>query len=279
MKRILVPIDFSEASLNGLRYAFNFARKTKGEIHLFHALNPVPVVADNISYDDLSELEEISKEKLEKICEQLTSANTGGIVNYMFHVTYGFAEDEILRVIKGEKIDLVVMGTRGQENSPLIGGPLSADIARRAQCPVMIIPAGYHFSNIGKIAFASDLTGDENPGINFVIGFAKAFEAHVFFLNIQKKEPDNVQDIISAGFNLLNANEYKDMSFHVLEKEDIIEGIQYFVGKENVDLIVMSTYKRKLFERIFEKSHTKKLVAQTEIPLLAMHKERKMVKV
>lgn len=278
MKRILIPIDFTEASLNGLDYAFEFAKKAGGELHLFHAVSPHPMVKDVTTQEDLSDQEEDAKQKLEDICERLASKNKRNGINYMFHVEYGFAEDQILKIVKEKSIDFIIMGTKGSESS-IFGGSLSADILSKADCPVLVIPQDYNFTDISKIAFATDLKGNESEEVKFVVEFARLFGAHIAFLNIQKNDPDNVQDIISTGFDLLNVSEYQDMSFHVIEEGDVLEGIQYFAKKERADMIVMSTYRKNLFERILAKSHTRKIVNETHLPLLAMHKEKVASKV
>ena len=278
MRNILIPIDFTEASLNGLRYAFEFAKKTGGRLHLFHAINPAPNIADNTFREDLSEMEGNARIQLEEICEKLAAKSKGYTIHCTHHVSFGFAEDAILNIVREIEIDLIVMGTKGAEGWAIFGGSLTGDVLSKTDCPVLAIPQDYNFTDISKIAFATDLLGNEKSEVNFVVEFAKAFDAHIAFLNIQKNEPDDLQDIVKTGFDLLNANEYKNMSFHIIEKDDIEEGIQDFAEKERADIIVMSTYKKGLFDRMLRKSHTRKVAGETHIPLLAMHKEKIGVK-
>src|SRR5579872_6429005 len=67
LKRILVPVDFSEASLKALTYAVPFAERFGATIHLVHVIEPSFLIGDagNLARAvPQRELAENAKEKL-----------------------------------------------------------------------------------------------------------------------------------------------------------------------------------------------------------------------
>ncbi|HEX2984812.1 MAG TPA: universal stress protein, partial [Ignavibacteriales bacterium] len=75
IKRILVPIDFSEHSKNALRYAINFAKIFQSKLHLIYVLEPVIYPADfsmgQIAFPSMDvELDSRAKEELDKLAER-----------------------------------------------------------------------------------------------------------------------------------------------------------------------------------------------------------------
>ena len=54
---------------------------------------------------------------------------------------------------------------------------------------------------------------------------------------------------------------------------DVKEGIDHYLEEKQVDLVVMSTHKKTILERLFMQSNTKLMAMQTKVPLLVYHKE------
>ena len=57
------------------------------------------------------------------------------------YIRVGKAQDEILAVAEEYKADLIILGTHGRTGlDHFISGSVSESVARKAKCPVMIIP-------------------------------------------------------------------------------------------------------------------------------------------
>lgn len=270
MKRILCPIDFTSTSLNGLEYAFELCHKFQGELILFHSIHPSP--DQNLSSQDIFKKEEEAKKKLEKICEAHAQKKNSEGIKYWFLVRTGLAADVLLELIQENHIDLVVMGTKGADGIQAFLGTMSSKIAAKASCPVIIIPEEYFNKEISNIVYATDLKGNEDATLKYVIHLAQVLQAHISILNIQKKEPDNVKEIISQGENMLQLYQYPNMSFHVVEKSNIIEGINSFTGNHKADLMVMASSDKSLLQKIISPSQTRQMAFHSKVPFLVMHK-------
>ncbi len=112
MKRILVPVDGSEASLRALRFAAQRARESQGEVHLLH-VEP-PMVSEELrAYATRPELEKVREEARGHVLQAATDALAAEKVRSTGHLQRGEPAHTIARFAAAHAIDEVVMGTRG----------------------------------------------------------------------------------------------------------------------------------------------------------------------
>ena len=140
---ILVPIDFSAASLKSLEYALSMVAP-EGEIYLLHVLDTdfVEKVQDN----ELGTAETV-KEKLRGRAEHGLDeiinehANVSTKLNKMIVVGIPFIE--ILRIANDLDFSLIVMGIGGKKNNPLKGiffGSTVDRVLRATHIPIFCVP-------------------------------------------------------------------------------------------------------------------------------------------
>jgi len=132
--RILVTTDFSEGTDNALNYALSIARANKARLTLLHVLEETRAVISPKYRKEITE--GVRRELLQRI-----PADAQGSPDIDTAVEAGTPYHVILRLLKKERIDLLVMNTHGKGmlHRALLGST-SERIARAADCPVMLIP-------------------------------------------------------------------------------------------------------------------------------------------
>ena len=144
--RILIAVDDSSYSDQAVNYGVLLAKNLGSKITLVHVDDiPIssPYSADpllNESPAMIPELmhiqEEASKLLFKKIKEQ-----HGDVVEMSTVTKIGRAQDEILSVADDCKADMIILGTHGRTGfDHFISGSVSESVARKAKCPVLIIP-------------------------------------------------------------------------------------------------------------------------------------------
>ena len=138
IQRILVPIDFTSASRQGLRYAVNLARKFGAKIALIHV---VPA-ARSSAFTRVGVLwEEKGREadahtELARMAEQ----ELGREINGGVFVARGGPPYEIDRAAAVLGVDLIVTGTHGYTGVEyFFFGSTAERIVHNASCPVLTI--------------------------------------------------------------------------------------------------------------------------------------------
>src|SRR5512138_1043673 len=159
IRKILVPVDYSDCSKFACRYAIKIACKLKAEIKLFHsyyspAFDLIELAGAVQTQTQLREevtvnLEESEKETLLNFMNSLKDYITQcelPPVNISFDIAPGVPEDEIISYSQEYLPDLVIMGTKGKGTGVgSIIGSVTASVINRIKIPVLAIPEKYTF--------------------------------------------------------------------------------------------------------------------------------------
>jgi len=147
LKKILVPIDFSELSRKALQYGLTFARQFNAEILLLHVIEfaplaapspPLPIIQDETTR---ATLHESAAKQLAKLRNE-----TGSQTSVKASVRDGVsAHDEIVKAAIDGNFDLIILGTQGRTGlAHLLIGSTAEKVVRHAPCPVLVVREREH---------------------------------------------------------------------------------------------------------------------------------------
>ncbi len=274
MKTILIATDFSNASRNAVEYGAELAYYAKAKLVLFHVYH-VPVVTTEtpVVWPTLEDIEKDSVATLTTIKNDLLIEH-GPELKIECVCKCGFALEELESYIGANRPDLIVMGMKGSGylSEKLIGSTTTA-LIRNAECPVLVIAEKVKYSAVKRIVLATDFQELEHKTtLNPLKEIAKLFNAHIFVLNVvtdNRKSVDisgTVNDLISLEMALKDT----DHTFHHLDNDNTVNGINDFIIKRNMDMVVMIPKKHSLLKSIFQEPFTKRMAFHTDVPLLAI---------
>ena len=138
-KRILVPIDFSDASLRAMDYAKLLGEKFGAHLTLLHVVEPAvhTYLQGQGAFDDASQkLIHAAREKL------VALSNKAAIHALPIEtlVRMGHSFSEIADTAKALGADLIVLGAHGRNATRATLGGTSERVLRQAACPVLTVP-------------------------------------------------------------------------------------------------------------------------------------------
>lgn len=151
-KNILVPHAGTPAGDLALEHAIHIAKSSKAEIILLHVIEEfphVPVLSLHASQASKikKELAEIAKEMeivMEKeMKKRVETCKKNGIESNLKVIT-GLPAEEIMKIVKSQKTDLIVMAKRRKLKGIkglLSLGSVSRKIVENASCPVLMMDA------------------------------------------------------------------------------------------------------------------------------------------
>lgn len=276
MKQILFPTDFSEAANTAFIYALRFADSFDAELVILHVYD-LPIVETPTLPESTKEIFDIVEmNQFESFREELPELHKMAERRNLGHVKmrnillYGDLVYNINKVCIDEKIDLIVMGTKGATGlKETFIGSSTASVITNAKVPVLGIPAEAEYHPIKNIAFTTQYKDKDNDALAKTLDIARKFKASVLCLYI--KNPDDPADIDER------INEWKifyrdeNIDFFNIAGDHIEQTILDFAENQKVGLLVMRTHKRGFFESLFHRSLTKKMAYHTKIPLLVFH--------
>jgi nucleotide-binding universal stress UspA family protein len=138
LERILVPVDFSDCSLDALKYAVVVAKQAQASLMLLHVLEPVSYGLDFTLGQ--SRARHLEVETWTKRLEELAATHQHPDMVVESRLRGGFPADSILDAAKTLHCDLIVMGTHGRRGiSHTISGSVAEAVLRKAHCPVIAV--------------------------------------------------------------------------------------------------------------------------------------------
>ncbi|MCF8091678.1 MAG: universal stress protein [Desulfotignum sp.] len=135
-KKILNPVDGSSHSANSTRYAIDLAKKFNSRIILLHCHARFPVVLSEPYFQQaIDEIMKSSEDLVKPFEDMLEKAG----VDFETRILEGTPGTHIADVAKIEKVDLIVMGSRGVSDlAGLFLGSVAHQVLHKAECPVFI---------------------------------------------------------------------------------------------------------------------------------------------
>ena len=138
LERILVPVDFSDCSLDALGYAAVVAQQAKASLMLLHVLEPVSYGLDFTLGQ--SKARHADAETWTKRLEELVSSHQHPTMQVESQLRGGFPADSILDAARTLPCDLIVMDTHGRRGiSHTISGSVAEAVLRKTHCPVITV--------------------------------------------------------------------------------------------------------------------------------------------
>ena len=270
MKRILVPIDFSEHAENALKAAAIIAKKNKCEIFLLHLLELPNQMSDAMknggSIPEVMLFIKKANETLQKITEQ--PFLNGLSINTTIQFERAF--DGILSFNKKNKIDLIVMGSHGTSGieETLIGSN-TEKVVRLSEVPVLVIKKDVGEIKFKNIVFASDFSTEIKKPFKKMIEFVEIFDANLLLVMICT--PNSFKATVTAEKTMkefIGNYDIKNYSLHIFNDANIESGISNFSKTVDADLIGLCTHGRTGLAHFFNGSISEDLVNHTTKPVI-----------
>lgn len=145
IRKILVPIDFSEPSQQALRYARPFAEQFGASLVLLHVMEPI-VYPVEFGYAPLDPLD-VEGPRLKELQARLKQMGDelGTSVPVKAIVKVGRVWKEIVDVASAQNTDLIIVATHGYTGlKHALLGSVAEKVLRHAPCPALVVRPGEH---------------------------------------------------------------------------------------------------------------------------------------
>ena len=285
-RKILVPIDFTEHSKNAAYFALKLAFVYGAEVKLLHVFNS-PIV-DMIPFTDAASiqidvdfsyqiLQKNAKEQLLKFYQELMKyAEENGMQSLKigYSLREGFASYGIIDMCRRYNPGMIVMGTKGEGfRSTELVGSVAAEVVEEAKTPLLVIPEKAmltDFSEVKNVLYATRFDDNDYSAIRKLITILSGFQVNVFIAGVI----DDPENTIVKG-NMASLKEYfmrvsKNVSieFDLIKGKDTAEAFKGYITGKSISLFALTMRKRGLLSRFFDPSLTRKMLSESDIPLL-----------
>ncbi|MBW6459022.1 MAG: universal stress protein [Bacteroidales bacterium] len=286
MKKILVPVDFSNHTATSIRYARNIARVTGSEIILFHSFfdqiyfsnggfstgfESGMMLTDQIIRDFYRQKEE----GLQKLADELItgSGEKGDAgIKVSTKTESGDPEVQIMQTIGQVNPDLIVMGSGGMGKKSLLSGSIARKIMNNAETPVIAVPELNVMPTIGHVAYMTNFDNGDIMAIRRIQSVLAGFPLNIHCLHLCQ-QGENEEAAIQLQ-KLAGSKELKKMkspvSFQLLDAEDMRVALKNFIASNHISLIAFIPHKRNVIKNLLYQGLTKEDLFLTQTPVMAI---------
>ncbi len=283
MKKILVPVDFSDHTETVCRFALEIAKKSGAEIRLFHAYFDYIIVSNSSFPYSVDTNEMFNQEMMVKIrneakkdMEMLRSDLTDELrreeitnVKVVHTLTGGLPEEEIINISETYNPDLIVMGTRGKGEKDILTGKISSKVVQNAKCRILTIPRNATYHGFNNMLYATDFNDEDVKDIEKLIDLVQYYKPmiHCVHINI---DSDRIADeskmtVLKEHFQKLT--DVGKLVFRIIDEDDFLEGINSYIKDNDIDIVALVHHRKSFLKRIFVRDHTREMLFHSDIPL------------
>ena len=274
MKKILVPVDFSDTASHALDFAVELNELLKGKIFLMHVLE-FPAYSFSVAGEVHVERPEVFYQKafIEQVLQRLDEWSkrvTEARQDVDVKMKYGNAYQAIGNEIADEKMDLIVMGSKGASGlKEVFIGSNAERVIRHATCPVLTVKGETSLKGISNMVFASDLSEEQDRVADRVKDLQQLLGVNMHVLRV--RTPHNFLSEVAAWEQLetfAKRNELNDYTLNTIEADYAEEGIVAFAEKVHPGLIVMGTHGKTGLGHLLGGSRAEDVANRSVIPVL-----------
>jgi nucleotide-binding universal stress UspA family protein len=260
---ILVPVDFSEISMNALDHAVQLAKIYKNDITLLYIFEERPIASILGVSRQNAELMDAIRAKMDTVINPI-SEKFGITINK--EVVEGRIYKTIVNMAADGHYDSIVMGTSGAHGMERIMGSNASKVIRHASVPVIVVKDKQEETGYNNIVLPIDLTLETRQKVVWAIHIAKKFGStiHVIF---ETEKDEFVKQKINATVNNVQGMLNKvGVKYEVRSLDDenypenfSVDTVQY-ANEINADLIIIMTQQEKNFAEHIIGSYAQQVV-------------------
>jgi nucleotide-binding universal stress UspA family protein len=281
MKKILVPTDLTSVAELGLKLAVEIAKRTGAAISLvnftrhpldqtFTATGDVQTKVDDEETLYAFQLLQGNKAKL----QALVNRYRDGAVT----IEYSIVDDDFRKGIdtwlQQENIDLIVMGTTGEESaSEVFAGNHTEQVIKISTCPVLSVRDGFVIEHFENIVVAVNVIEDGQiiRGLNTLSELAACFNSHVHLVHVRDRTADSNPVHDTYFKQMAEAAGLQHYFVTILDAEDPAEAIIAFARDVKAGLIAVIKNSKNGIFRLFSNHFSDRLVKEVGRPVFTFN--------
>jgi nucleotide-binding universal stress UspA family protein len=275
MVNILVPTDLSDLSKVAVQYAIKIANKLGGTITLLHVINIIQPTraAMRLQLKALEkDLVDTAKEDLDIFVSSISKQVKTGDPIKVKVVKGAYFNDTIKKEAKKLRTGLIVMGTRGASGlRKYVLGSNTASVIEVSHVPVLAVPELGDFKNFKNVVYATDLKHTQKE-LKALIPYLEKFGSKIHLIHVTSNLKE-VSALEKKIVGLVEKSGIPNVICKVMVNKKIDEAIEHYLEATSADLLAMFTHDVTFYEKLFNRSMTKKMAFHSKIPLLAFRQK------
>ncbi|WP_190811022.1 universal stress protein [Flagellimonas sp. S3867] len=269
MKKILVPVDFSEHSEYALEVASQIAREKHMVICVLHMIGLSESVLSKNEAEEYKEAQYYMKLAKKRFKPFLDKEYLKGLKLLQLVQNYKIFS-EINAIVKELNIDLVVMGSHGVSRArDTFVGSNTEKVVRTCEVPVLVIKQPRHEFQLKTLVFAWDFKDEIVQTFSKVKEFAQFFDAQVYPVFVNTPTVNFLSSTsLEEKLNHYRVQENIQEEVRIFNDISVEKGILNYAKEIGADAVAIPTHGRKGIAHFLKGSIGESIANQAKIPVV-----------
>ncbi|MEL7003945.1 MAG: universal stress protein [Bacteroidota bacterium] len=265
-RNILIPVDFSQQSLQAFKIACKFGERGKSKLTLINIID--------IAGYPCSPVDDMNNSILDNLKQFAKEVDYAYPENIQYEVISGMPGYTISETANAGDYDLVIMGTHSkQSNVKKLIGSVALKVLESSNIPVLVVPDNIHDLDVSKIAYATDFKKIKHHStLDCLRELALDYDAELHLVNVTEN-PDDVDDLEEEAHVLHEIFDDVNHAFFFSEDNDIKHGLRTYIKKNDINVLAMMPRKHNFIQDLFHKSATEEVALDLDVPLFSFHEK------
>ena len=296
INQILVPTDFSDNAQHAVDYAVDLAKRCSAKLHLLHTPVVPTYLLMDLSYSPGPEaVTRILNDSQEALDAQAKAIADAG-VELFTAIREGTVHEVIRDYAKEHDVDLVVVGTHGRTGvSKLMYGSVTERVIKTVHTPILVVPPGGHEKPPTSIVISYDFSGPSKRAAEVARAIHGVFGGSLHlvhsYLDVWGEYTDRgavvgeaaekrrealrlgLQEMLEADSKEIFSMAPQNVQTHLVTG-DPAGGILQVAEDVDATLICAGTTGKSGIERLLIGSVARRLLHESQVPLLLTHEGR-----
>lgn len=276
IRKILVPVDFSETSDHATEHAAWLAATTQAELFLVHVMpqnhyyfeSPEPFILPV----DEEEIRKATEEKLRIISRELFDKYNITSRNRVLH---GKISSELIDFATAENVDVILMGTHGAKGlEEILIGSNAQHVVSLAPCPVITFQQEKRKPGFSNIVLPIDRSRHSREKVGVAINIATLCNSKIHIVGLLDNDDDGEYQKLQLVLDQVTiAIDRAEISYtrHTVKGDNIAVEAMSYAGSINADLILILTEDESVLGKLDLGPLSRHIVNHSPIPVLSMN--------
>jgi nucleotide-binding universal stress UspA family protein len=276
IRKILVPVDFSETSDHATDHAAWLAATTQSELILAHVMpqnhyyyeTPEPFILPSDEEQTTREAEE----KLKIVAREMLDRYN---VNAQVRVLHGRISSELIDFATNEKVDLIMMGTHGAKGlEEILIGSNAQQLVTLAPCPVITFQKEKRKPGFSNIVLPIDRSRHSREKVGVAINVALLCNSKIHIVGLLDNDDDGEYQKLQIVLDQVTmAIDRAEVPYtrHTVKGDNIAVEAMKYAASINADLILILTEDESVLGKLDLGPLSRHIVNHSTIPVLSMN--------
>ncbi len=270
MRKIICPTDFSETAFQAIAYAAKLAKKMNSELTLFNVQSLMELTPEAALMGKNYNVE-MAEAMLEEQCEEVSKVFK---ISCYGNVATRFGSFHKAISEKAIGYDLVIMGTNGPDDFfQFFTGSNTYQVIKKSSVPVLLLPEGYGYTDISRIAYAFNYLHNHHPPVTQLARLVKQLECDLSIVQvIEKCSREAEEELLDSQEKILDLYGSEiSILFDTRHASDVSEVLNNFVIQEKIDMLALCSVHHNFTDKLFHRSVIKTLSGIASYPVFVFH--------